>query len=74
MSIKQVAGRFLYTKDELRGGRTNYKHYFGADHRSDPAEVVSEVNRVLTEMNVNVEFVYVNCGDDSYWFGAKKVS
>lgn len=70
MAIKSVEGRVQYTKNTLRGGKTVYTKFFGVDHRADPADVMSEVNDILKQLNINIEFVHVNDGSDAYWFGA----
>jgi hypothetical protein len=43
------------------------------DHKDSPLELMSQVNEALERMGVELRFVHVDRGDDSYTFGVEDI-
>ena len=79
MTIKRVAGDWKEVGDRVFGDmvlvsgkgkqQVEYENIVGVDWKESPDEVVSQVNEILKENKIPLQFIYVVDGSDSYWFG-----
>ena len=57
---------------QLKVGRKKHDDFFYVDWKANPDEVIQGVNEALKALKINVKFESVECGDDNYYFIAKK--
>lgn len=69
--MKTVKGR-LTVKGALQTGKTTQAQWFASDWKDTPHDAMVQVNAVLKAMNIDVEFIEVDTGSDSYVFAAVK--
>jgi hypothetical protein len=56
----------------VANGGKRYEFAVIVDWKSDPDNVIDSVNFILKEKGIDLEFVNIECGDDSCHYGLEK--